>query len=230
MSYARSDEIFGDFRRAVSMKNPNQYDSLAKNLKKKFPLVNVHYYGSRMMGVGTSDSDIDIFVEFGECSNLQLCSRIPSRAFLENCFYAGLSKSKAIHYIQLLEKKLLQNSRAWRSVTTNTKAPVPFIRATFVPLDMLCDITVSSGQAAQNTQLLRHLFDIQPEAAKFAIFMKKWFKLCDFSFKNYNIVLLTIFVLQRRRYLPSIELVNRLCSRKIEINGEIFLENFARSR
>lgn len=141
---------------------------------------------------------------------------------LENCFYVGLTKRKAIHYIQLLEKKLLQNNRAWRSVTTNTNAPVPFIRATFVPLDMLCDITVSSGQAAQNTQLLRHLFDIQPEAAKFAIFMKKWFRLCDFSFKNYNIVLLTIFVLQRRRYLPSIELVNRLCSRKIEINGESF--------
>lgn len=81
MSYADSDEIFGDFRRAVSMKNPDQYESLAKNLKQKFPSVNVHYYGSRMMGVGTSDSDIDIFVEFGECSNIRPCSRIPSRTF-----------------------------------------------------------------------------------------------------------------------------------------------------
>lgn len=120
---------------------------------------------------------------------------------------------------------LITDRRAWKIQTVNLHAPVPFIRAHFITFDMMCDITFSSGQGVQNTKMLRHLFDIQPEAAKLAIFMKKWFSLNSFAFKNYNVVLLTLFYLQKSGFLPAITLVNKLCPHKIFINSE-FKINF----
>lgn len=66
LQYARSSEMQEAFDRANFLKNPNNYNQIARNLQKKLFCADIHYYGSRIMGVGTNDSDIDIFIEVRE--------------------------------------------------------------------------------------------------------------------------------------------------------------------
>lgn len=65
LNYARSNDIQVAFERAHFLKNQNNYNQIAENLKEKVYGAKIHYYGSRIMGVGTNDSDIDIFLEVG---------------------------------------------------------------------------------------------------------------------------------------------------------------------
>jgi predicted nucleotidyltransferase len=55
-----------DFARAKELKNPSNYHRIVKNLKRKIFGGTYYFFGSRMMGVGKDDSDIDIFISVGE--------------------------------------------------------------------------------------------------------------------------------------------------------------------
>lgn len=61
MNFADSFELDQAFKRAREMKNAN-YANIANNLKSKL-VANIYFYGSRLMGVATEGSDLDIFVE-----------------------------------------------------------------------------------------------------------------------------------------------------------------------
>lgn len=50
----------------------------------------------------------------------------------------------------------------------------------------MCDIVFSNGLGVENSEMFGHLFDIQPEAAKFCIFLKSWFELNELKMKNYS--------------------------------------------
>lgn len=63
-----SDEIDNDFETAQRMKNPRKYFRVMMNIKRKIGGGRFHFFGSRVMGVGTHDSDLDIFVGFRKFS------------------------------------------------------------------------------------------------------------------------------------------------------------------
>lgn len=81
LQYARGSEMQEAFDRANFMKNPNNYKQIGENLKKKVYDAKIHYYGSRIMGVGTNDSDIDIFIEVGEFLESQFVVEIINSIF-----------------------------------------------------------------------------------------------------------------------------------------------------
>lgn len=66
MELLNSGEIDSDFDNAQEMKNTWNYSRVVKSLKKKIFRCKFHFFGSRMMGVGSEESDIDIFIELGE--------------------------------------------------------------------------------------------------------------------------------------------------------------------
>lgn len=107
-------------------------------------------------------------------------------------------------FINLLERKLRQDEKFWKVKMVVRDWHVSFIRAYFIPNDIWVDITFNNGLAVENSKMLRHLFDIQPEAAKFCLFVKKWLKMNEVSVKNYNVVLLVVFYLQQKNLLPTI--------------------------
>lgn len=69
--------------------------------------------------------------------------------------------------------------------------------------------------STRNSQLLAHLFEIQPEAVKLFHFVKTWLKVHNFSpFKGYTLTLLVVFYLQSEGLMPPIETVNRFAEKE----------------
>lgn len=65
-----TDLLFGreidiDFKNALNMKSAD-YSRVISDLKRKIYRSEYHLYGSRMMGVATQQSDIDVYIEVGE--------------------------------------------------------------------------------------------------------------------------------------------------------------------
>lgn len=92
----------------------------------------------------------------------------------------------------------------------------------------LGDISVSYGLGVKNSLLIRHLFDIQPEAKKLYFFLKifksRYHKDAvnlDEALGSYLLKLLVIFYLQSKKFLPPIEVIQRNVEKEI-INGEHF--------
>lgn len=108
------------------------------------------------------------------------------------------------YLINSLNSKL-QRDDDWVVTLVVRNWHVSFVRAYFRPDDMMVDITFNNGFAVENSAMLRHLFVIQPEAAKFCLFMKKWLKMNKVNMKNYNVVLLVIFYLQQKNFFPTIQ-------------------------
>jgi DNA polymerase sigma len=72
-----------------------------------------------------------------------------------------------------------------------------------------------------NTNIFRYLFNLQPEAAKLCIFIRKWLNANDLNFKNFTVVLLVVFFLQQLRHLPSIlTAIQRNNNQQVFIDGE----------
>lgn len=58
------------FKEAQKLKDLRDYKMIRKNLSRKIYGAQFWFYGSRIMGVGDRDSDLDIFVDIGEYSNI----------------------------------------------------------------------------------------------------------------------------------------------------------------
>jgi predicted nucleotidyltransferase len=63
--------IENDYQKAQELKCLDNYDGIVRNLKRKIFGCEFYFFGSRVMGVGTEESDIDIFVCYGESSVAQ---------------------------------------------------------------------------------------------------------------------------------------------------------------
>lgn len=62
-----SDEIEEDFYGGLKMQNA-RYVRIVKNIRNKIRGGKFHFFGSRIMGIASPDSDLDIFIAFGKFS------------------------------------------------------------------------------------------------------------------------------------------------------------------
>jgi DNA polymerase sigma len=81
---------------------------------------------------------------------------------------------------------------------------VPSIKAMHIKSGIICDVSVTNGLAVHNSQLIGHLFELQPECVALFHYLKRWLKVFDVSFKGFSLTLMLIFYLQDKRLLPSI--------------------------
>lgn len=85
----------------------------------------------------------------------------------------------------------------------------------------LGDINILNGLGVENSKMIAHLFEIQPEAVSLVHFIRQWLKSQEFEgFKGYLITLLVIFFLQNKNFLPTGENIKRGVLPKV-INGEL---------
>lgn len=124
--------------------------------------------------------------------------------------------------IKFLYYKLKIDKCNWDVKLIVTNWHVPFIRAIYKPDNISVDISFQNGLAVETANLMHHLFDIQPEAAKLCLLMKKWLKIHKVVVKNYSLVLLVVFFLQQYNYLPSIKTVQKNSSFSTVIQGFIY--------
>lgn len=199
---------------AISPSSARDFHKLTQELKKFFPQGKLHFYGSHVMGVATHDSDVDIFIELGNkflCLN-NFYVQIKVSSSLEKSYYKPMQRERAQDYIKILTQKIQENPSTWRLEFKTLTGRVPCVHAFFKPHNVYCDITFTSGLGVENSKLIRHLFKIQPEAAKLSIYMKKWLKSNGVIMKGYNVILLTVFYLQVKDFLPSVGYLQALAS------------------
>lgn len=85
--------------------------SLARSLN--ISVSQIHFFGSRVMGLASNDSDLDIFID------------------MEGSFYKGLEKEKQQLYLDTFKIKLL-SSCDWKNVIEIREATVPILMLDYV--------------------------------------------------------------------------------------------------
>lgn len=187
--------------------DPAIYEPIRQNLKAlalaQFPnSAEVHFFGSRTMGLAIDESDLDIYVEIGGADNKVKYDKIASA---------------------------LEVNNAWE-VKAKIDATVPIIVCVYLPMKLDCDISVENGMSVKNTQLIAHLFLIQPEAVPLYHYICKWMKVQGFELlKGYTIRLLLIYYLQTKHLMPSVQTVQAGVSPKVILGGKKTLTFFLTS-
>lgn len=178
------------------LQDPSSYEPVLQSLKElargQFPYstIEVHAFGSRVIGVASDESDLDIFVEIdGSFCSQYLVSQV------HDAKYRKLASA-------------VENSRQWLVKERVLRTAVPIIICDYLPMKLNCDINIVNGLSVGNSQLIAHLFSIQPEAVLLYHYVRQWMKVQGLDlFKGYTITLLVIYYLQTKNLMPSVETV-----------------------
>ena len=114
--------------KSKKLHDQSQYENVRESIKQIATLtfhgsrlpVAAHLYGSRIIGVGTDLSDLDIFVDVG------------------GRFYASYNKSKKNDEMFLKLARAIQFSADWRVTNKVLKTVVPVVKAVYLPLQLDC--------------------------------------------------------------------------------------------
>lgn len=184
--------------------------------------IEVYYFGSRFMGLGDDNSDLNIFVDLGETYYLKYLN-------------------KTEEFLSKFEKEMKKN-RTWKVKPTVPRSNYPNIvcewqiknleckfnglmstQLNFYPTFYLStgDIIIANGFPVENSKVIRHLLKIQPEFVPLYHYIRQWMKAQGFQMKGYGytITLLLIFYLQTKKLLPTIKNVQAGVPQEI-IQGE----------
>lgn len=163
--------------------------ALTNTIKSHYPNMKLYCFGSRISGLGSKESDLDIYVDIDNQYN-----KYSSATF------------NVIEDIRKIQGCLARNPEEWKKIKTVTSARVPIIRTYNSKLKIACDLSFSNGLSDCNTSLLQYFFEVQPICHKLSFFMKKWIRSTSFSdqFSTYTAVLMVVFFLQSLKLLPSV--------------------------
>jgi len=107
-----------------------------------------------------------------------------------------------LEVVEQLKTIFIESPDEWTLKKLNYS--VPSIKAIHLKTGIICDVSVTNGLAVHNSQLIGHLFDLQPECVALFHYLKRWLKVFDVSFKGFTLTLMLIFYLQHNRLLPSV--------------------------
>lgn len=178
----------------------------------RYPEAKIHFFGSRINGLGSKDSDIDIFLEL--------------EAPINECFELT-STGRYIDYVKSIMSK---ESGTWKSLTAIKDAKVPILKARYHTESIECDISFSNPFGVYNTKLINHLLLMQPLCYKMCILMKLAYKYSQIkkdrnTFSTYSMILMVIFYMQTEKLLPSV--MQMQCEEKDKSRiGRKFLDFF----
>jgi hypothetical protein len=160
---------------------------------------------------------------------------------LEKCYWTTQTSENVKLLMEQLEeyfKNEFKNSSKsssglWKKLRMNSKnegiynilyTPVPTLRVKFElnGRKVLCDLTFSNGLGVENSKIMNHLFELQPEAFKLYHFVRIWIHIDVFNFKRYVVALMVIFYLQTKNLMPSVVELQKDVPEKF-IDGE-FIE------
>ncbi|KAH8265203.1 hypothetical protein KR038_001018 [Drosophila bunnanda] len=189
---------------------------LSKLLAPAFPnqQLRVYKFGSRITGIGTRSSDLDVFVDIGNTFH----------TFEHRASNATISKLRAM-------RKFFCGSDDWRIINVIEQARVPIIKTCHLPTGIECDICLNSLGFC-NTNLLKYIFESQPlgkyrtyaaleqtprhnllcsflTAQYMCIYVKNWLERCKLTeqISTYSITLMVIYFLQLQNLLPPISIL-----------------------
>nr|XP_034183525.1 uncharacterized protein LOC117605860 isoform X1 [Osmia lignaria] len=163
--------------------------SLENTLKSFYPSIKAFLFGSRITGLGSVNSDIDIYLDCG------------------NTYYQDQEESLKKKYFISIEKILHQQKEKWE-VKEIIESRTPIIKLLYKPTNIQCDISLTNGLSVENSKLIRSFNDAYPPCRKLILFIKKWLSCFNLPSRhgltNYAIAWIVIFYLQLNMHLPSV--------------------------
>ncbi|XP_034112883.1 terminal uridylyltransferase Tailor isoform X1 [Drosophila albomicans] len=150
--------------------------------------IRIYKFGSRITGIGSCSSDLDVFVDIG--NNFHIFEHRASKA--------TLLKLRVM-------RELFVASNKWRIINVIEQARVPIIKTCHLSSGIECDICLNSLGYC-NTNLLKYLFEVQPLVQYMCIYVKTWLERCKLSeqITTYSMALMVTYFLQLNQLLPSI--------------------------
>ncbi|KAH8311169.1 hypothetical protein KR044_004671, partial [Drosophila immigrans] len=171
-----------------------EYDDIDRDLCELFAPgfadepIRIYKFGSRITGIGSCSSDLDVFVDIG--NNFHVFEHRASKA--------TLVKLRVM-------RELLVASNKWRIINVIEQARVPIIKTCHLSSGIECDLCLNSLGFC-NTNLLKYLFEVQPLVQYMCIYVKTWLERCKLSeqITTYSMALMVAYFLQLNQLLPSI--------------------------
>ncbi|EDV92871.1 GH18593 [Drosophila grimshawi] len=189
---------------------------LCKLIAPIFPTksVRIYRFGSRITGIGTSSSDLDVFVDIG------------------NSFYIfeNRASNETLAKLKMLRTAFCA-SNEWRIINVVEQARVPIIKTRHLASGIECDICLNSLGFC-NTNLLKYIFETLPLAQYMCIYAKTWLERCKLTeqISNYSMALMVIYFLQVKQQLPSVaQLQNELSASAKQLVGP-WIANFVQKK
>ncbi|KAH8278984.1 hypothetical protein KR018_012117 [Drosophila ironensis] len=168
---------------------------LCKLLAPAFPSqpLRIYKFGSRITGIGTRSSDLDVFVDIGNTFH----------TFEHRASKGTIKNLRAM-------RPVFCNSNDWRIINVIEQARVPIIKTCHLPTGIECDICLNSLGFC-NTNLLKYLFESQPLTQYMCIYVKNWLERCKLTeqISTYSITLMVIYFLQLQGLLPPIAVLQQ---------------------
>ncbi|KAM7360327.1 tailor [Cochliomyia hominivorax] len=154
--------------------------------------VKIYKFGSRIAGIGTRESDLDLFVDIGGES---------FHVFRNRADDDTLAK------LQKVGNAFMKRRSSWKGLVEIQKARVPILKVIHGGTGIECDINFSNSMGSINTQFLEYIFNLQPISRLLSIFFKKWIYLIGLGneLSTYSVILMIIFYLQNMNVLPSMK-------------------------
>ncbi|XP_017046695.1 terminal uridylyltransferase Tailor-like isoform X2 [Drosophila ficusphila] len=185
-----------DVRKAVSRQNnvslfTNIKLELMETLRPEFSSksIHIHTFGSRVMGVAGPDSDLDLYVDIGNCSGI----------------YSDTPTKEVLQQGEVIKKAIQKAASKWDFLgISGGRCPVIVVRHR--NSNIQCDISFSNSMTLGQNQLVNYIFELQPIARYMVVYLRGWAKKQDIwsDFRSHLLVLMVIFVLQRQGQLPTI--------------------------
>ncbi|XP_073830838.1 tailor [Musca autumnalis] len=166
-------------------------NDLLELLKPMFPneSIRIYKFGSRMSGIGTRDSDLDLFIDIGDTFKT----------------YQNRATDSTLAKLNRVDKALKNHKKSWKSVVAVKGARVPILKVLHASTSIECDINFSNSLGHINTKLMEYIYGLQPTVRVFCIYIKKWLNLIGMKneFNTYTLILMAVFYLQTLNYLPA---------------------------
>ncbi|XP_043284839.1 uncharacterized protein [Venturia canescens] len=166
-------------------------NDLQRIVRATFPHAKAYIFGSRVTGLNSENSDIDIFLD---------CRDVYDGT--------GTSDSITLYFINNVGKCLSSASETWDVHEVLTHCRSPIIRAHHRPTRLDCDISFNNGLAVEKTKLIKRIVDVYPTYRKLVLILKMWMASCDLAgperITHNSLYWLVVFHLQNETILPSI--------------------------
>ncbi|XP_070137973.1 terminal uridylyltransferase Tailor-like [Drosophila bipectinata] len=175
--------------RLKSLSNERVINDLKEGLSVKNIDSTIYEFGSRIVGVANSNSDLDLYVDIANINFISILQPETVRSNHNKIFSA-----------------IKWNYSKWAIVDNLSSVSCPIIIAKHKSTGLMCDISSSSPMAVYQNFLVIYLFEIQPIARYMVIYVRAWLKKHGLDgFRSHIIILMVIFFLQIRGKLPAIK-------------------------
>lgn len=159
-------------------------NQIVEVLKEEFSRVQVYPFGSRLSGLGSDSSDLDLYVDLNA-----------------NYFNTPIQLTpKAFRHIE----DNLRATKSWTEFVPIVNARTPIIRAYNLSEKIDCDLSFGNGLSHCNTRLINFFIDIQPLFGKVAAVVKHYAHVADFKMNSYIVTLLVVYYFQVHMLLPPV--------------------------